>query len=141
MKPTQFEHTPLTLHTQEMRIVKILPSLSKDGYICCEMEHVRLDDTNSFSFDALSYMWGPKAPRKRILVNGSAFMVRENLWDFLNAARQTRPREWLWIDALSIAQTNGEEKVHQIRLMRDSMSALRLPPDHCAYSVFNVDGR
>lgn len=118
-EPPLFEHSPLTVQTQEMRLLKVLPLRSTSGLVCCEMRHARLDDTADVSFDAVSYMRGPEVPLRKILVNDRPFSVRPNLSGFLEVARETRPNQWLWIDALSIAQTNGDEKQHQIRLMRD----------------------
>lgn len=102
-----------------MRLLRVLPELSPGGLVCCEMEHARLDADTHLAFDALSYMWGSDLTHGTILVNDRAFAVRENLWGFLKIARCTRPYQWLWIDALSIAQANDNEKEQQIRLMRD----------------------
>lgn len=57
-----FVHAPLQVETQKMRLLKVLPNLSRDGLVRCEMQHVRLEDDTPVSFDALSYKWGSDNP-------------------------------------------------------------------------------
>lgn len=119
-----FIHRPLEIDVQETRMLKVLPALSKEGLIRCEVQHVRLDVDHYFDFDALSYMWGsPKASSRKILINEARFRVRKNLWNFLSISRINRPGRWLWIDAICIDQANTKERNHQIHLMRKIYSS------------------
>lgn len=95
-------------------------------------------DTNTYQgtdslpkFAALSYVWGPKAPSRRVYVvecdtsasgdwNGSYITIRENLYQFLWYYRDTDAHcttEHLWVDQLSINQSDVHERNHQVRLM------------------------
>lgn len=59
----------------------------------------------------LSYRWGDPTPNQMILINDQPFMVRQNLFDFLNMIRATQEALPLyWIDALCIDQTNTAER-------------------------------
>jgi uncharacterized glyoxalase superfamily metalloenzyme YdcJ len=43
--------------------------------------------------------------------------VRQNLWDFLDQAQKVQYEDYLWIDALSIDQTNHSERDRQVAIM------------------------
>lgn len=89
------------------------------------------------SYRALSYAWGPPGKGNSILVDGKLFEVRTNLWDFLNEActrgvaslksalRQDGQRDFLWIDAICIDQSQVEERNHQVAMMGDIYSKAR----------------
>lgn len=68
-------------------------------------------------YTALTSTWGDEPPSMTIIINGSGFRVRQNLWDFLNEYRSLGEVPALWIDALCINQSNVEERVHQVGLM------------------------
>ncbi|KAF1829037.1 HET-domain-containing protein, partial [Decorospora gaudefroyi] len=67
----------------------------------------------------LSYVWGNEDKGQHILINGETFRVRRNLYKFLEMAsgKSRLLREWLWIDALCIDQSNGVERNHQVQQM------------------------
>lgn len=66
-------------------------------------------------------MWGDEPASKEIVLNGQTFLVRENLGNFLDRAKDADPphRGPLWIDALCIDQDNVLERGHQVGLMGD----------------------
>lgn len=76
-------------------------------------------------FTALSYVWGPRTPYYRILVNRKVLIVRKNLYHFLWRFRMLEtepsetPNEWLWIDQLTIDQSNGDERDQQVQVMSE----------------------
>lgn len=72
---------------------------------------------NAPPYTAVSYVWGLPSPTKQILLNGQPFTVRQNLWDLLSRLRDVKYDDYLWIDALSIDQTNDKEKNHQVAMM------------------------
>lgn len=73
----------------------------------------------SYSFDALSYVWGPADNSSNvILVNGWSCAVRENLWSYLkHSTNDANIPRLLWVDALCIDQDNVDERNNQVRLM------------------------
>jgi hypothetical protein len=67
---------------------------------------------------ALSYTWGAIFPTRTIRVNCKNFVIRENLFTFLNIFCEDEQNEyWLWIDQLCIDQSSTKERNHQVRLM------------------------
>lgn len=110
-----FKYEPLDRAEGSIRLLKILPNLSATGLIQCGIWH----DTVNTTYTCLSYAWGSEDDEELILVNGSEFSVRRNLWDFLRIAQLRyvdRPRTF-WIDALSIDQDSVTERNHQVAQM------------------------
>jgi len=84
----------------------------------CDIEHIRM---NEVSYEALSYEWGsPADDDPAILLNGHFFTVRRNLFDALLTFRREERQHYdlrIWIDALSINQSDTRERNHQVELM------------------------
>jgi hypothetical protein len=57
-----------------------------------------------------------------IEINGTTFLVRKNLWNFLDRAWKEDFEGYLWIDALCIDQTKVRERNHQVALMGEIYS-------------------
>ncbi|KAF2623584.1 HET-domain-containing protein [Macroventuria anomochaeta] len=113
---SSFSHNPLDHDQASIRLLRILPKRSEFGLIQCELIHATVDA----SYTCLSYVWGPAARQRLILINGKLFKVRENLWQFLSAtcqAYQQLSSIWYWIDALCINQENTVERNHQVAQM------------------------
>ncbi|KZM22954.1 hypothetical protein ST47_g5906 [Ascochyta rabiei] len=140
-----FQHSPLDHNKSSIRLIEILPSLSREGHIQCTISH----HTIEASYDCLSYRWGDPLPEAKILVNGQPFSARWNLFDFLDVERLKREESslrmmhfsadkfnypkssvrssdlpkpttqtrLLWIDALCIDQKNNLERDHQVAQM------------------------
>lgn len=114
-----FRHDPLEHSKPSIRLIRLLPELSSDGIIQCEILH----ETIEASYMCLSYRWGPPEPSNNILINGQLFAVRQNLLDFLDMARQNiAATTTYWIDALCIDQHNILERNHQVAQMGDIYS-------------------
>ncbi|KAF4951963.1 hypothetical protein FGADI_7079 [Fusarium gaditjirri] len=101
-----------------IRLLSIEPGPS-DEPLCCTLEELDLANPppRYCSFSALSYRWGDETPVFNILLNGYSILVRENLLQFLQHARDSGWYKNLWIDALCINQEDNDEKVHQVGLM------------------------
>jgi hypothetical protein len=106
-------------------------SQGADALTCTLSTH---DLATAPAFTALSYTWGPshrdidklrKTPAsdtRRINCNGSFGEVGENLYDFLVHCISGFSQDllgYLWIDALSINQSDIEERSEQVKLMAD----------------------
>ncbi|KAH9866593.1 hypothetical protein J1614_008285 [Plenodomus biglobosus] len=110
-----FRYKPLNRTRGSIRLLTVRPSLSTTGQIQCNIWH----DTVDATYTCLSYVWGSDLNPKAILVNGSTLQVHENLWQFLDVARNkyaSKPRTF-WIDALCIDQTSFAERGHQVAQM------------------------
>ncbi|PVH84323.1 hypothetical protein DL98DRAFT_512693 [Cadophora sp. DSE1049] len=106
----------------EIRILDILPhgSDSPQALLKCEVRVVNLSDKPVY--DALSYRWGDPGSRRCILVDDQEVFVTDNLHAALLRLRQEDEKKTIWIDQLCIDQKNQEEKVVQVRLMREVYS-------------------
>jgi hypothetical protein len=113
-----FKHNPLDHIKGSIRLVQILPLLSAEQLIQCEISHT----TTDASYECLSYRWGKLNPEHEISLNGKSFRVRQNLFDFLEHMR-SRPTtssnttQLIWIDALCIDQSSINERNHQVAQM------------------------
>lgn len=134
-----FTYQPLDQHQPSIRLINILPNLSKEGVLQCHLSHA----STSATYMCLSYVWdyrprGQTLRRKKprsmaILINGGLLYVRENLAAFLymarrNATQYTRNKHTfdltipMWIDAICIDQSNISERVHQVAQMSEIYS-------------------
>jgi hypothetical protein len=142
----RFEYDLLDTSTQEIRLLRILPSQDpQTSQIECVVEQFNLheiidngtpdidehrqwslDDVfgkradefkDHFTYQALSYTWGPETTQK-ILVNGKYFEIRENLFHFLHECRSTPlAYGYIWIDQICINQQSIDERNHQVQHM------------------------
>jgi hypothetical protein len=117
----RFSHPKLDVSSRRksIRLLRIVGD-PDDLNIRCEMWSDTLDSETAY--EALSYRWGDSPSRNRILINDMAYDIRDNLFDFLWQARQSRHNAVLWIDALCIDQSNREERNHQVAFMSDIYS-------------------
>ncbi|KAF2020197.1 HET-domain-containing protein [Aaosphaeria arxii CBS 175.79] len=108
---------PLFGRIKRIRLFRLFPR-APGGKICGEFQFAEL--YNSQAYTALSYTWGDESNQQWIMVSGSKFPVRKNLWDFLQqqSARITEPK-FFWIDAICINQDDVFERNHQVALMKD----------------------
>jgi hypothetical protein len=105
----------------EIRVLAILPSLTKLSTIKCKLIKVDLDllDEASFAFyEALSYTWGDATITESITLNGHAFQVTRNLAAVLRRLRGRTRKRYLWVDAICINQTDMPERKSQVMKMK-----------------------
>ncbi len=68
-------------------------------------------------YHALSYAWEDPGQEETIIVNGQQMKVRRNLFAFLGQLEAMRWEGDLFIDAISINQSNLDEKNKQVQIM------------------------
>ena len=72
-------------------------------------------------FEALSYMWGTESAEEPISLNDVPWKVGRNLLHALRFLRRQvacgKAHQPFWIDAISINQSNVEERNRQLRIM------------------------
>lgn len=112
-----FEHEPLESPERQIRLLEVTPS-DDGGAQYCLTTYV-LGAGNMPHFYALSYEWGTDEPSHVLSIDGKSFAIRKNLKLFLdrihsNTRAFIRP---LWIDAISIDQTNVFERNEQVKIM------------------------
>jgi hypothetical protein len=117
-----YHYSALPRSGTTIRLLKLLPSRSRDQEIVCEFVTHNLEDGRQRTYEALSYAWG-QAPRvDYIKVRKDDGFYNLNVTRTLSSAlRALRPRRrlrTLWIDAICINQENWEEKSQQVANMR-----------------------
>jgi hypothetical protein len=114
----RLEFTPADLpplsNSSSIRILDVWPAGKRWG-IEADLRTVRLEDNPAF--EALSYEWGDPRKSHSISVRGKRFRVTANLWNALHNVRHETEARALWVDAISIDQTNLDEKSSQLPLM------------------------
>ena len=114
-----FLHEPLSNPHVELRLAQVDLSRDEDSEIHCTISTYAM--SNSPPYTAISYTWGDTSKRRGIWVGESRLNIGHNSWLALWQARLhllQRPL-WIWIDVLSIDQTNYIEKSIQVGLMGD----------------------
>lgn len=108
-------HSPLS-HPRHIRLISLQPSVRSYVPITCTM--FEADPAEGLEYEALSYVWGSPSTPLPIQVNGSPFLVTENLEAALRQfrLRGTTPRI-LWIDAICINQSDIGERTQQVQQM------------------------
>jgi hypothetical protein len=114
MDPYTYSPLPTGLHIRLLTINTNSPAFS------VTLKAHRLFEAPSYA--ALSYAWGIPSSTYALLVSAHLLQVQENLYRALQSLHTRRFQVPVWIDALCINQSDGEEKNHQIPLMRNIYS-------------------
>jgi hypothetical protein len=113
---TVYDFVPIDLQTSStnIRLLGIVHD-DNDSLIRCKLRTVSLRTLPHYT--ALSYVWGASTLTRDILLDNKPFTVRENLWTFLQQARERQERSLFWIDAICINQADNQERTHQVSMM------------------------
>ena len=111
-----YEYQPLGRST--IRLLRPLPCSTPEN-IHCTVFHRKKYTRATVPFKALSYCWGDDENPKTILLDGSTFHVRNNLWLALSALvkHHNGISQDIWIDSICINQDDLEEKTKQVSQM------------------------
>ena len=109
-------------NSRDIRVIDIEPADDFNAPFCCSLRVISLD--NEDKYQALSYAWGCLNNTETILCDGKSLTVTEDLQIALRRIREKiAPRDifsrTIWIDAISIDQSNGSEKSKQVAMMGD----------------------
>lgn len=114
-----FTHVPLASEKRQIRLLKLDTSddPAEPTSMHYHIEHFDFDATPEYI--ALSYVWGAESPTFVIFVNGGSFEIRQNLFSFLQRAKQTEriSSRYFWIDQLCIDQNDVVERASQVAMM------------------------
>lgn len=119
---------PNTLRDQSDTIVCDLSILHIDSRVIIErsgssQQASRTQTPEWAEHQCLSYTWGVLSDEDRVIeLNGTAFAIRKNLYDFLHRARKREITGYLWIDAICINQSTVKERNNQVSIMEDIYS-------------------
>lgn len=115
-KLSQTVYEGLDQGSQDIRLVKLLPSRSHEDPLICFLETVSLNSRPLF--ESLSYAWGQAIAECPLTVGDGQLLITANLESALRAIRGTEEPVVIWVDAICINQQNLKERNHQVRLMR-----------------------
>lgn len=119
----EFRHEPLNSRSREFRLLNVLPGKDHDD-IHCEIRKASFDEEPTYT--ALSYTWESSYVEEpsHIRCAGKIMRIRSNLWHFLYEFRNRKTYQSvsLWVDAISIDQSNIQERNHQVAQMYDIYS-------------------
>ncbi|KLU89613.1 hypothetical protein MAPG_08584 [Magnaporthiopsis poae ATCC 64411] len=113
-----YRHEPIDLSKKAIRLLHLLP-----GPFCnpirCSMYQSLLEKGQCIhiEYEALSYTWGSSETSETIYIDGKRFRVTKNLHTALQHLRYEKKPRFLWVDAICIDQSNGEEQGHQVGQM------------------------
>lgn len=118
---------------RHIRVLVIQPSADDAAIVRVTLKQISLEDRRTAkSYDALSYVWGSRAPDVPILCDGNPLLVTENCRDALVQLRRRynrRVSRALWIDAICIDQRSEEhavlERNSQVKQMGEVYSKAR----------------
>ena len=112
------KNEPADVHSArgpKIRLLKVLPSLSTESPIKCEIEWHEV--ANLPKYKAISYTWGKPLLVHKITVDETSVMITRSAQDVLQNIRSSWKTELIWIDAICIDQTSNDDKAEQIPLM------------------------
>ncbi|KAI1463434.1 heterokaryon incompatibility protein-domain-containing protein [Daldinia caldariorum] len=101
----------------QIRLVTIHPGDTTDSVECTVENFPFVETRGSYSYEALSYVWGDATSSTSISLNGASFQVTRNLENAIRALRLQDRKRIVWIDALCINQTNIQERNQEVRRM------------------------
>lgn len=111
-EPATPTYQPLGHH--EIRLVVLQPA-KWNSPIKCHLITKCLDEDPDYQ--ALSYFWGDPKALRPISLHGRIVQISRNLESILRHLRYEDRERTLWIDALSINQSDVIEKTQQVRQM------------------------
>ena len=96
------------------RLLTLLPD-APGSPLRAELSEVDLK--SKLHYDAISYTWGDDTSTTSITINDAQVHIRHNLFDFLIQLRRHGQIDPLWVDAVSISQTDIVEKGQQVAII------------------------
>ncbi|CAJ2511395.1 Uu.00g070200.m01.CDS01 [Anthostomella pinea] len=114
----EYSYLPLPTDSHHIRLATLHLGSSADE-IRVTLEERPFDEPDPLVYEALSYVWGSEADKKRITINNGSLSITRNLYEALGCLRhRTNPRV-MWIDAICIDQNSLEERGQQVGRMGD----------------------
>jgi hypothetical protein len=123
---TPLVYRPLDNTKNEIRLLRIAPSLQVDSVINGTLDHVPIDHHSSY--EALSYTWADDRADAEydsdseedhcIILEGHYFPVASNLFAGLRQLRLPSEERRFWVDAICINQSDLVERSEQVSIMK-----------------------
>ncbi|KAH8800858.1 heterokaryon incompatibility protein-domain-containing protein [Xylogone sp. PMI_703] len=113
---TNFEYKPLILEGA-FRLIRVLKGCDDDPIRCQIFESKIPSSEDIGNYAALSYTWGSTLKPCNIIINDSKMTVTKNVYLALRDLRYREKDRVLWVDALSINQSDKNEQGQQVQRM------------------------
>jgi Heterokaryon incompatibility protein (HET) len=120
---SKMPYDPLDQSKNEIRLVRLKPVEYNHrqnidlSIIVCELELT--EHGENIQYSALSYAWNTGGLDRQIFIQNTPHNVSANLGDALLQLRDDKDDVVLWIDQLSINQSDDVEKSEQVLKMKD----------------------
>ncbi|EXJ62832.1 hypothetical protein A1O7_03272 [Cladophialophora yegresii CBS 114405] len=116
-KPATYEYTALPLDTSnpKLRIVSLLPGRQHEK-VKCSLQIASLENAH-LQYTAVSYTWGSTEKTQTVACDGKQLPVTNNLYAALRNLRMKYAPVTIWIDQLSINQSDSAECENQVGIM------------------------
>jgi hypothetical protein len=113
---SRYRYEPLG-NESNIRLITLLPGNPSDD-ITVELYESSFEKDSQLIYDALSYVWGSESDPGQVHIGQEGpTPVTKNLLSALKHLRHESEARTLWIDALSIDQSNNTEKSAQVSMM------------------------
>ncbi|KAF2032194.1 HET-domain-containing protein, partial [Setomelanomma holmii] len=113
-----YDSYPIPPDLRCIRVLRVHAPHTNEGEIKCDMTVVHLDSNTPFT--ALSYVWGsPECSDRSLRCGHASLPVTLNCHSALWHLRKKLGSFCIWVDSVCIDQTNAQEKVQQIALMKE----------------------
>lgn len=109
-------YTPLDSANRQIRLLVVDAGHASEEIRCSLLPVYLRNDCPKY--EALSYTWGSNYSPRHISLNGSPFAITSNLYGALKRLRRNDAPRVLWVDALSIDQSNISERGEQVLVMK-----------------------
>jgi hypothetical protein len=114
---TNFEYKPISLEGPAFRLLRVLKGLDDDP-IQCQLFESKIPSSEDISnYAALSYTWGSTSKPCDLIINDSTMSVTKNVYLALRDLRYREKDRVIWVDALSINQSDKNEQGQQVQQM------------------------
>ncbi|KAH7072130.1 heterokaryon incompatibility protein-domain-containing protein, partial [Paraphoma chrysanthemicola] len=116
MSLPDFSHDPLPDSPRHIRLLEILQG-DFGQHVICTLSTWEFD--NAPPYVAISYTWGDPKSTTDITVNERCMLVRKNCEYALQQVFHNikNHRQYVWLDAICIDQSNIRERGHQVAFM------------------------
>jgi hypothetical protein len=115
------------VRSKEIRLLFFEPFSDPDAPIALTVVPITLDEVRAgqltIQHAALSYVWGERKHDVLIKLDGKDFYVSPNLESALRNVR-AKAISFIWVDAISINQSDDVEKSQQVKLMGEIYSSI-----------------
>jgi ankyrin repeat protein len=114
---TNFEYKPISLERAAFRLLRVFKGLDDDP-IQCQLFESKIPSSKDVSnYEALSYTWGGTSRPCDLIVNHSKMAITKNAYLALRDLRYREKDRVLWVDAISINQSDENERGQQVQQM------------------------